>query len=77
MEINKYDIVISKPLIRHVRGSMRSYNQSIESKEFDGYGIVSGVSKSYVGVYLPNKAVKIFRKINLAVVCKYNESNVI
>jgi hypothetical protein len=74
MEINKYDIVISKPVIRHLRGRMNTYNKTAESKEFYGYGIVTGVSKSYVGVYLPNKAVKIFRKINLKVVYKYMQA---
>ena len=72
-----YDIVISKPLIKHIRGRMSTYNQTVESKEFDGFGIVAGISKSYAGVYLPNKAIKLFRKINLAVVCKYNKNKVI
>tara|TARA_R110001583_G_scaffold164866_1_gene317357 strand:+ start:278 stop:511 length:234 start_codon:yes stop_codon:yes gene_type:complete len=77
MNINKYDIVAAKSLIKHLRGRMNTYNQTVESKEFHGFGIVAGVSNKFAGVYLPSAGIKLFKKINLLVVCKYEQNKVI
>lgn len=56
---------------------MNTYNQAVESKEFHGFGIVAGVSNKFAGVYLPSAGIKLFKKINLLVVCKYEQNKVI
>jgi hypothetical protein len=73
--IERYDIVISKLSVKHLRGSMNRYNQVIQTKEFYGFGIITGASNTFAGVYLPGKSIKLFKKINLVVVCKYNKND--
>jgi hypothetical protein len=73
--IERYDVVTSKLSVKHMSGRTNSYNQIIQTKEFHGFGIITGISNTYAGVYLPGKNIKIFKKINLVVVCKYNKND--
>lgn len=73
IKANQYDIVRAKKTIRVVAGVMNSYNKSIEHKDFEGYGLVTGKSENFAEVYLPNRTRKLLKVDNLIVVLKWKQ----
>ena len=56
------DIVKSKTIEQYVKGRMNMYNNKVLHKEFEGYGIITGISKTFVCVYIPNKKRKLIKR---------------
>ena len=73
LEPNQYDVVRSKKTIRVLPGTMNSYNKTVEHKDFEGYGLVTGRSDTFVEVYLPNRTRKLLRVKNLIVVSAWKQ----
>ena len=73
IKANQYDIVRSKKTLRVVSGVMNSYNKTIEKKDFEGYGLITGKSDSFAEVYLPNRTKKLIKIESLIVVSKWKQ----
>lgn len=71
VKAKKHDLVKAKKHIRVLPGTMNSYNKSVEHVEFNGYGLVLDVSKSFAHVYLPNRTRKLLKIDQLIVISQW------
>ena len=70
---DKYDIVKAKIQKKTIPGRMNSFNKKIDFKVFDGFGIVTGTSRNFAGVYLSNGTKNLYKKTEIVVIISYKK----